>query len=57
MVQGLILIASRAFEWRMAFAITDGLLALAVIAPIVTLASHVVWFNGKVRDRGNAIVV
>jgi multidrug efflux pump subunit AcrB len=41
----------------MAFAITDGLLALAVLTLIVTPTSYVVWFRGKVRDRGKGIVV
>ncbi len=41
----------------MAFAITDGLLALAAITPIVIPAPYVVWFRGKVRDGSNGNVV
>lgn len=57
MVRDLILIASRVFWGRMAFAITDGLLASAVLMLIDTPASYVVRFHGNESDEGNGIVV
>jgi hypothetical protein len=51
------MIATRGVRGRMAFAITDGLLALAAITPIVIPASYVAWFHGNEHDTGNVIMV
>jgi AI-2 transport protein TqsA len=48
-------ISSRGVRGRMAFAITDGLLAPAAPTLIVTPVSHVAWFHGKERGGITAL--